>query len=87
MGGWLSVRGPLRYSRISAGMMDKDADSHFGQTMDTPLDQKQQTAKKNKLQGIVNSNWLRSISSTEYCPKMKHPGGNSSFVNKVHLTA
>src|ERR1700675_2886443 len=30
-GGWLSVRGPLRYSRISAGTVDRALDWHLGQ--------------------------------------------------------
>jgi hypothetical protein len=32
-GGWLSVRGALRYRRISAGMTDKSSDLQLGQTI------------------------------------------------------
>jgi hypothetical protein len=32
-GGWLIVRGPLRYSRISAGIIDREPDWHLGQTI------------------------------------------------------
>ena len=35
MGGWLRVRGLLRYNRISAGIRERAADWHFGQTMAT----------------------------------------------------
>jgi hypothetical protein len=31
MGGWLRVRGRLRYRRISAGTMVRASDAHFGQ--------------------------------------------------------
>lgn len=33
MGGWLNVRGLLRYRRISAGIMETAFDWHFGQLM------------------------------------------------------
>jgi len=33
MGGWLSVRGPLRYSRISAGICNKEPVRQVGQTI------------------------------------------------------
>lgn len=33
MGGWLSVRGLLRYSRTSAGIIETAADWHFKQTI------------------------------------------------------
>jgi hypothetical protein len=52
--------------------MDKDEDWHFGQTMATPLEQKQQTVKNDTYQGMINSNWLWPTSSTGFCSKMKH---------------
>lgn len=33
MGGWLSVRGLLRYSRTSAGIRESALDWHFGQAI------------------------------------------------------
>ena len=36
MGGWLRVRGVLRYSLTSAGTIDNDADSHLGQIIEIP---------------------------------------------------
>src|SRR5258708_31737442 len=35
-GGWLKVRGALRYRRISAGIKDSDPELHLGQDIDTP---------------------------------------------------
>jgi len=40
IGGWLNVRGVLRYSRISAGTTDIDADWHLGQIIGTPQGKK-----------------------------------------------
>jgi len=35
-GGWLKVRGALRYRRISAGIKDSDPELHLGQDIETP---------------------------------------------------
>jgi hypothetical protein len=37
IGGWLRVRGLLRKSRISAGIVEIHPDSHLGQTISAPL--------------------------------------------------
>lgn len=38
MGGWLNVRGLLRYKRISAGITEIESAWHFGQAIRNPQD-------------------------------------------------
>jgi hypothetical protein len=52
IGGWLMVRGILRYNRISAGTMENDEEWHFGQIMEPPLLPALQTSK---IRGKINS--------------------------------
>ena len=61
IGGWLRVRGPLRYRRISAGIIDTAPDWHFGQIILTP----QETADvEQPIWGESNSNWICAGFST-----------------------
>jgi len=64
MGGWLSVRWQFLYSRISAGTMAMDEDSHFGQCIGTPLRQITQVLQNCNMK-LVNFNSLNTSFSTE----------------------
>jgi hypothetical protein len=55
-GGWLRVRGRLRYNRISAGIIDREPDWHFGQTIRTP--QKTGISGKMEISNLKNHSTL-----------------------------
>jgi hypothetical protein len=62
-GGWLKVRGALRYRRISAGIKDRDPELHLGQDIDTP--QRKLTC------GKLDSTWESPKRATKNVQRIK----------------